>query len=501
MEKKFFRKQKFVTSSGYSVFLIFLIFTAVTAKIKAQTQIPYQFYGINAWMPDYVGGTQMYGKLDWIWPSQGTNSCTNHVSDLQTKFIRYGGGELEKHSINSIYQEVVAFVAHAKACGMEPIIQIPFAYNLALPNGYNSSQLLSWNIQAAVDVSNPNNIGYNYQQDIATFVSELVTNYNVKYFAISNEPDNWGNLNLPLQTTPASNLVSCSTAEQVASYFQPVSNWIRQAAYPTQIIILGPTLSYYGSGAMETDLIKSGSGPYDIIRNSPALPYEPYCDIYSFNTYPFDGSSNQKRSTVISKPTTGFEANLSSLNTRLNNQWPSSNTEIGILEMNVDYNNPSFSGCSSPDYVCNDIEGTGTNSFLAGQWMAEMFARGLVNKSQTNGRQVACMIPWAIHEALGDPSDGGDLGLLGDDFNQFSQPPSVLKKRSTYHHLKFMASFFCAGTLQWANLTVGPNDPLVKSFCAYGCGVGGVNVMIMNQNLASKTYYIEVDNITPQTSD
>jgi hypothetical protein len=41
----------------------------------------------------------------------------------------------------------------------------------------------------------------------------------------------------------------------------------------------------------------------------------------------------------------------------------------------------------------------------------------------------------------------------------------------------------------------------VKRFAAYGCPVGGVAVMVMNQNLITKTFAIALDNSIPPPSD
>jgi hypothetical protein len=118
------------------------------------------------------------------------------------------------------------------------------------------------------------------------------------------------------------------------------------------------------------------------------------------------------------------------MNSRANNSSYNSNSNIkfAVTEFNVDHKNPGMSPCISPDYVCNDFEGTGTNSFLAGQWMAEMFARGLSN--DLNGPPMEFMIPWSVHESSGSGSPS-DIGILN------GQWPNV-QRRSTYNHIRLL---------------------------------------------------------------
>ena len=92
----------------------------------------------------------------------------------------------------------------------------------------------------------------------------------------------------------------------------------------------------------------------------------------------------------------------------------------GIGEMNIDYKNqPTCAGTTSNFQNCQD--GLSSRSFLAGQWIAEMYAVGL-------RAGASFMIPWSVKEGAGSY----DLGFLESTYNG----------RPTYFHTKMMSKYY-----------------------------------------------------------
>jgi hypothetical protein len=454
----------------------------------AQVTIPNNFYGVNHWMPFQIGNLTPGGSVDAIW-----TSASNEVLGLGIKMIRYGGIDPDRTFPSNT--DYVNFINKCQTDGIEPIIQIPFLYNL-LPYTGNNPYFGNSLYQSIQNILNPNNNfqpgNQSYKARVEALVVSLSTNYNVKYWTICNEPDQWQiNLNAIGVPNPPPN----PAAADIALFFTTISDWIK--AKDPNAIIIGPDFasSQTWFGGLMTQLMNETSPPLGtgIMGVSPVTTKR-YCDIWAYHTYPFNGSSSQTRAAVINHPAQTFLNNLSAMNSQAAT-LTNPNVRFGLTEFNIDHNNPPLlSGpCQAPDFVCNNIEGTGPNSFLTGQWMAEMFAHGINNDQ--NGPPLFSMQPWSIHESAGSAGQS-DIGLLHGSFSG----ANTLMKRSTYIHVNLLALYFNKGQFAWATPFFG-SDPLVKSFSAYGCPVNGASVMLMNQNLVSKTYAINLSVNPPAAAD
>jgi hypothetical protein len=493
---KKFAMIQFGTKAKIIKCLIFVTLLFYKSELSSQVNIPSNFYGLNFWMPDTIGSLVPNGKFDLIWASS-----PNEVTNSQIKLVRFGGTDFDR--VFPSDHDFKSFVLKCRGYGLEPLIQIPFVYNL-IPYTTSANQYIGQSLNQSINwVLDPSkqyqSTGNSYKARVQTLVNLLkVSPYNVKYWCISNEPDRW---NQNLTKLSVSNPPPNPVALDISDYFTNVSDWIKDSNCDPNAIVIGPDFassnSSGGSGSLFNQLFDDQyvNGPG--INGVSAATSKRHCDIWAYHTYPFDGTSSQTRSAIIDQPantTAGFASRLNIMNGIANNPNRNSNPNFmfAVTEFNVDHENPSFSPCNSPDFVCNDIQGTGPNSFLAGQWMAEMFARGIYNDMV--GPPMAFMVPWSLHESSGNPSSSGDIGLLN------AQWPNV-QRRSTYVHLKLLAEFFSQGTFEWTSLNFGPSDPLVKCFAAYGCGMGGAAVMILNQNLTTKSYSLRLNNDTPGLSD
>src|SRR5690349_23112921 len=77
--------------------------------------IPTQFFGQNAWMPDTIGNVPYYGKLHQQW---------GKVKESKAQVIRFGGIAPDNHKPTN-YQ-YIKMIDSVRAKGMEPIIQVPY---------------------------------------------------------------------------------------------------------------------------------------------------------------------------------------------------------------------------------------------------------------------------------------------------------------------------------------------------------------------------------------
>ncbi|MCE3225906.1 MAG: hypothetical protein K0S32_457 [Bacteroidetes bacterium] len=353
------------------------------------------FFGQNAWMPDSIGNAVYGGKLHQNW---------GKVQDSKAKLIRFGGISPDKNKPSNF--QYIKMIDSIRAKGMEPVIQVPF-----------------------------HNWQYTAQQaaDIVQYVN-IVKGRNIKYWVIGNEPD------LEYAYTNAS---------QVAAYIKPFASAMK-AVDPT-ILTIGPECAWFNHSIING--LTTPNGPDDITGKDAAGRY--YVDIISFHTYPFDGS--QSRAQVISKLTSanGFGDNLANLNTRItacntaHGRTGTSALKTAVTEANVNYKNAAS----------DNLYGVGVNSFIGGQFIAEMFGVGLKNN-------VSFMNIWSVIEGNNQELNIGYIDRVTGN------------KKPAYYHFKMMAEHFSG---YYANGTT--NNANVKA-------IGSVNgatttVMVMNQDLSN----------------
>lgn len=377
-----------------------------TNHLNAQT-ISSHFFGQNAWMPDTIGDIKnapeppvvFNGKLHKEW---------QNIANSGAQSIRFGGIAPDKN-MPTDYQ-YLKMIDSIRAKGMEPIMQVPFR------NWRYSAQ------QAA---------------DIVKFVN-VTSGRHVKYWVIGNEPDLG---------------YSYTTSTQIAAYIKPFASAMKTA--DPSIMIIGPECAWFNTNIING--LTTPGGPDDITGKDANGRY--YLDVISFHTYPFDGS--QTRAQVVSKlaSTGSLQDNLAYLNGRVANcntahgRAGSTALLTAITEANIDWQNSST----------DDVYGVGANSFLGGQFWAEMM--GIAMK---NG--VDFINFWSVAEGS---SNAGNIGYIDAGTNTF---------KPSYYHFKMMADNFRGNSVNATG-----NVANVKTFASQSSAQ--ICVMLMNEELSTQYNY------------
>jgi hypothetical protein len=357
--------------------------------------IPANFFGQNAWMPDSIGSNFYGGKLHQNW---------GKIQDSKVTLIRFGGIGADNHKPTNF--QYIKMIDSVRAHGMEPVIQVPFH------KGAYTAQ------QAAAIVQYLN----------------VSKGKNIKYFSIGNEPD------LDYQYT---------SAAQIAAYFKPFASAMK--AVDPNILIVGPECAWYNQGIM--DGLTTPNGPNDITGKDAAGRY--YLDVISFHTYPFDGSQSREQMITKLAGSNGFEQTLNALNIRVaaannaHNRTGSAALTTAVTEANVCYKN-----------AANDnLNGVGVNSFIGGQFIAEMLGIGMK-------KGVSFMTIWSVIEGNSTELNIGYLDRTTGN------------KKPAYYHYQMVADNFKGNTI-----TASSNQPKVKTFASQSSQF--INVLIMNQELST----------------
>jgi PKD repeat protein len=358
-----------------------------------------RLFGENAWMPDTIGTTFYNGKLHQHW---------GNVQGSGAEMIRFGGIGPDHHMPTN--HQYIKMVDSIRTRGMEPMLQVPF----------NNWQFTATQAAAIVQYVN------------------IVMGKNVKYWVIGNEP-NLG--------------YSYTTAAQVAAYIKPFATAMK-AIDPT-ILIVGPELAWFDQPII--DGLTTPGGPNDITGKDINNRY--YIDVFSYHTYPFNGS--QSRADVISYLTAAnhLKDNLIYLNNRIaacntyHARTGSAALKTGVTEMNINWQNPSSDGLS----------GLGASSFIGGQFVAEMFGLGM--KYGVDMMQI-----WSVIEGN---STATNIGYLDR---------STGAKKPLYYHYQLLA--------QNMNGTFANGTSTVSNVKTFGSKNGSeIKVMIMNQDLSANYNY------------
>jgi hypothetical protein len=377
-----------------------LLALGMFASAESQAQnISPNFFGQNAWMPDTIGSTLLGGKLHENW---------GKIAASKAQIIRFGGIAPDRDKPTN-YQ-YIRMIDSVRAKGMEPIIQVSYH------NGKYNAQ------QAAAVVQYLN----------------ITKGKNIKYFIIGNEPD--------LE-------YSFTTAAQVAAYIRPFASAMK--AVDPSILTIGPECAWFNQGII--DGLTTPNGPNDITGRDQAGRL--YLDVISFHTYPFDGS--QSRSAVITKlnEANGFNEKLGYLNTRIaaansaHNRSGSSALKTAVTEANINYRNSAT----------DNLNGNGANSFIGGQFIAEMFSIGLKNS-------VSFMNIWSVVEGNNTELN---IGYIDKTTGQ---------KKPAYYHFQMMAENFKGNFLPGTS-----NQANVKAFGSQSSQ--NIQVLIMNQDMGANHNY------------
>lgn len=365
----------------------------------AAQTIPATFFGQNAWMPDSIGSKVYGGKLHQHWGA---------IKDSRAQVIRFGGIAPDREG-PSRYQ-YIKMIDSIRARGMEPVMQVSFHDG-------------KFNAQQAADVVQYVNV---------------TKGRNVKYWVIGNEPD--------LE-------YSYTSASQVAAYIKPFASAMK--AVDPSIKTIGPETAWFNEGIIN-GLTQPG-GPHDITGKDASGRY--YIDVISFHTYPFNGSQN--RNDVVTELTKsgGFNDKLAYLNQRIgacnqhHGRSGGSALQTAVTEMNVNYKNNAN----------DNVNGLGANSFIGGQFIAEMFGVGLKNG-------VDMMNIWSVIEGNNQELNIGYLDR------------TTGAKKPAYYHFKMMAENFRGN---YVNGTTNNNQ--VKVFGSKSSQL--IQVLVMNQEQGSTLNY------------
>ena len=381
-------------------FLIFIgMIACLTNYVQSQSISPI-LIGQNAWMPDTIGIASnctdppclLNGKLHKKWKEIGESS---------SRTIRFGGIAADKNKPTN-YQ-YIKMIDSIRAKGMEPIIQVPFH---------------NWRYSASEAAS------------IVQYVN-ITKNKNVKYWIIGNEPDLG---------------YSYTTATQIASYIRPFASAMK-AIDPT-IKIIGPECAWYNQTILNG--LTTPNGPDDITGKDTYGNY--YIDVISFHIYPFNGS--QTRTQVITKLTStgSFQDNLIALNQRLNNcnsahgRTGTNSLRAAVTEANVSWQNSTS----------DNLWGVGANSFIGGQFIAELISICMKNNVQI-------LNIWSVIEGN---SVVNNIGYLD---------PASGNKKPSFYHFQLLAEHFSG-----IYLTGTTNNTYVKAF---GCQSNNkIKIMVLNQD-------------------
>lgn len=383
-----------------------LFLVSLMQVFSAKAQpISNHYFGQNAWMPDSIGNVKKYGQLDSKWPE---------IKASGAQIIRFGGISADKNMPTN-YQ-YVKMIDKIRAQGMEPVMQVPF----------NKGQYSA--AQAAAIVKYVN----------------VTMGRNVKYWVIANEPD------LAYQYT---------SAGQVSWYLKSFATAMK-AQDPT-IKTIGPETAWYNSNIIHG--LTTPGGPDDVTGKDANGRY--YIDYISFHMYSFSGT--QTRSQVLTDLTAQyrFDWNLGELNNRIaacNTAHGRSGTnavKVAVTEANVGFLNPSS----------DNLYGTGANSFVGGQFWAELLAIGMK-------RGVDFINFWSVVEGNNTQYNIGYVDYVTG------------AKKPVYYHFQMMAQNFNGTYINGTD-----NQANVKAFGARN-NAGQTVVMILNQDQSvNYNYSVRLD--------
>jgi len=376
------------------------------------------FFGENAWMPDTIGNFTTCQEPPCLLKGQLHRQWAN-LRSSQASVIRFGGTSADENMPTN-YQ-YIRMIDSIRANGMEPEIQIPF-YN----NRYTAEQAA----------------------EIVRYIN-ITQGKKIKYWIIGNEPDQG---------------YGYTTSAQVAAYFRPFASAMKYV--DPSILIIGPELAWFNEPILNG--LTTPNGPDDITGHDSLGNY--YLDLISFHTYPFDGT--QTREQVISNLTApgSFQNNLISLNSNISacnaahNRTGNAALKAAVTEANIDWKN-------SPS---DNLNGTGANSFIGGQFIAEMMGIGMKNG-------LDFLNIWSVIEGN---TIASDIGII--DAMSYSKKPS-------YFHFQLVAGNFSGNYLDGTS-----NRQNVKSF---GCQNNQqICILILNEDQNASYPYTLLLNTTDTTS-
>ncbi len=447
-------------------------------------------YSQNANLTDTVGiNPNAGGYLDQFWnPSM---PAQNFLKESRTYFMRYGGIQVEKEcvitgifndsppsnldkTINDYIQKAIVMQDN----GMVPMLTLPL--NEDLDDDNDSTFILAAN-QIKILVKEVN-LGLIARAKLP-----------VTHWVYSNEPEEGGKiLGVPIHgydNTDAAKWIH----RYIKAYYDAIivtGGGIWQTSWGTPVFI-GPELYGYdnynhGTGKVN-ELIKqlTGQAPYGTIND-----IRNYINIFSWHYYPFNDESQQligiaapTRENVIDilqKPTgvpRYMTSNSRPLLADINEvkSYLPSTIGVAITEANICHIN------DTSGFFANDsITGTGANSFIAGQFWAEMMSVGM-----EGGMKILNF--WSSIE--GQSADGyrTNVGFLNTDPDPSKFGGTLGAKKSTFYHYKMLADHFHGNFYRgnYIHNGVSPTPPTtyfkgIKTFASME--PAGIKIVVLNQH-------------------
>jgi len=380
--------------------LLILLLALLPQLSYSQITIPSDYYGINAWMPDSVGTKKYYGRLDQRW---------SEIEASNPQIIRMGGIAPDRYFFSN-YQ-LLNLIDSIQAIGAEPIVQVPV-----------------WGGTATAA----------HAASVVEFVN-ITYGRNIKYWSIGNEPNHvYDNEEFDFGDNDYG----------VGDYATAVREFsIAMKTVDSSIKTIAGELAWYNIYWIEP--LFDANGDHDISGNNGT---HDYIDFFSFHRYPFSRFGNpQFRDTVITS-IGAFEKVTNELNILIEtaNTTHSRNNALqyGISEININTTNP----------VDNSPEGIGSNSFIGGQWWADVLMTGIQQKAQF-------MTFWSAIEG----SDGSitDNGYISH---------TTGKLKPLYYHFQM-----CASNLQGTLYPIVENQDSVKVYATQDAS-GDWNILVLNYN-------------------
>ncbi len=405
---------------NYRLVFLFFFFTYFPFFLLSQTIIPNNYYGINAWMPDSSGVNKYYGKLEENWQK---------IEDSNVQIVRIGGIGADKYFYTE-YQ-ILNLIDSIQQLGAEPIVQVPIW-------GGDSTAAHAASIVQLLNITH---------------------NRDIKYWSIGNEPNHvYDNAAYGFGGNVYGRAEYAASVREFSIAMKTVD--------PTIKTIAGELAWYYDVWINE--LLKPG-GADDISGNNGT---HDYIDYFSFHRYPFSRYGTQQTRALVQESPDAFISVTNDLNaliaTANSTHARNNDLQYGLTEININTNNP----------ITNEADGLGSNSFIAGQWWAEMMQTGILQKAQF-------MNFWSAIEG-GDGSET-DNGYISH---------TTGKLKPIYYHFQL-----CASHMTGTAYTATDNQNNIKAFVAKD-GEGIWNILVLNYDeTTSFSTKIRLNNATINGTD
>lgn len=461
-------------------------------SIRMQAQISPGIFGQNADLTDWVGETQFSGHLDSYWAGS-----TNYILESKTKFMRYGGNLVEANckidglttDVNSnISKTIIDYITKAEAMqddGITPMMTLP----LKFVGDITSFSTAATHAGALVN-------GVNTQLKLDGYNAVL-------YWIYSNEPNLDGGPH-PYQGTNGASLIH----DYIVSYNTAVLAIWNTTSWGT-VKFVGPELTGYDNfthtctGCGLTRLIEQLTGHYNQVTLDEypngaynAFDIRSYVNIFTWHYYPFNDEStphayapDPTTPNVIKYLTTpvltynsttdytrALKTDIDNVKAFIGSTWlATAGNGLAITEANICYKNDVANtyGANGTDDL---LTGNGANSFIAGQFWAEMM--GICMQEGVQVLNFWSSIGGTDQDQT-EPHWITDVGFLNSKPGRFGI--GLGGKKPTYYHYKTLAENFAGRT--FLGNTYANSNVDFKAFAYKNTSTNELGVIIMNQTV------------------